>query len=349
MSRVSRREAGFTLIELLVVIAIIAILIALLLPAVQQAREAARRTQCKNNLKQIGLALHNYHDTFRAFPPGWINNYGRARVTNNISTEYLGNHGGVQNRAQWSWSAMILPMIDQAPLYNQVGVAGVQTAATALTAPANVLALRTSLPAFRCPSDPGPEVTDGQRDVADSNDVMVRTVVSNYIGSNRGHATQLDVAAIQTLNNNQNGIFGPDTRVNIRDITDGTSNCLLVGERAWEYPATDPITGASIKAEARAGLAVVVRAALDAQCQCPGCGYSDATATTGPGINHNDLINAMGVLTHNRVQATYSSLHEGGAHFALADGSVRFLSENLDVLTFRNLGQRNDGNVVGEF
>jgi hypothetical protein len=231
-----------------------------------------------------------------------------------------------------------------------MGVGGVQTAAMVLTVPANVQALRQPLEAFRCPSDTAPDVTDAQRNVRDSNNTNVFTVVSNYVGSNRGQANQLDVAAIQNLNNNQNGIFGPDTRVKIRDITDGTTNCLLVGERAWEYPTTDPVTGATIKAEARAGLAVIVRATQNAaSCQCTGCGYSDATATTGPGINHNDLINAMGVLTHNRAQATYSSLHEGGAHFTLADGSVRFLSENLDVLTFRNLGQRDDGRVVGEF
>src|SRR3954454_25192238 len=99
---------GFTLIELLVVIAIIAILIALLLPAVQQAREAARRTQCKNNLKQIGLALHNYHDTCNSFPPGWINTW----ASNPPRSNFPGN--------SWGWNAMILPMMDQGNVYNQI-------------------------------------------------------------------------------------------------------------------------------------------------------------------------------------------------------------------------------------
>ena len=127
---------GFTLIELLVVIAIIAVLIALLLPAVQQAREAARRTQCKNNLKQIGLALHNYHDNFSALPPGWIG------VTGTV-TDVYGMNG-------WGWGSKILPQIDQANLYNTMNFS------VKMESPANALARVVPLAAFRCASDVAP-------------------------------------------------------------------------------------------------------------------------------------------------------------------------------------------------
>ncbi|MCB1129315.1 MAG: DUF1559 domain-containing protein, partial [Verrucomicrobiae bacterium] len=125
MHHANRR--GFTLIELLVVIAIIAILIALLLPAVQQAREAARRTECKNKLKQLGLALHNYHDTFRAFPAAF--------------------YRGTTTSPGWGWGTMILPYIDQAPLYNQ----WVMT--VSYDNGQNQTARRTKLAAYKCPSD----------------------------------------------------------------------------------------------------------------------------------------------------------------------------------------------------
>ena len=123
MSRQSKsRYRGFTLIELLVVIAIIAILIALLLPAVQQAREAARRSQCKNNLKQLGLSMHNYHDTGRIFPPGFIRRGGGGLPGNwNQICTTLADNSAVSNTARgWAWGSMILPYIDQAPLYNTI-------------------------------------------------------------------------------------------------------------------------------------------------------------------------------------------------------------------------------------
>jgi len=129
-----RLRRGFTLIELLVVIAIIAILIALLLPAVQQAREAARRTQCKNHLKQIGLAIHNYHDTHNTFPPGYI-----ARIPQNITSSERGLYG---------WGAFVLPYMDQAPLYNLLQVGNVPLETNAVT---NLAALQTPLPAFSLP------------------------------------------------------------------------------------------------------------------------------------------------------------------------------------------------------
>lgn len=350
----TRFRKGFTLIELLVVIAIIAILIALLLPAVQQAREAARRTQCKNNLKQLGLALHNYHDVARSFPPGYVTNYTNWRDTR--STGASANREGfvatANNIADWSWSAMILPYIEQAPAFNQLGV-GDRPAGVALTDPAVVAILTSPMPAFRCPSDVGPEVTDGARDVASDTDgqgtsgSLIRTIVSNYVGSNRGHLTGLEVFSRQT--SSQLGLFYPNSKAKIRDITDGTSNVLLVGERAWSYQVTRPDNGNSIKANARAGLAIVTRGSADGNRSCNGCGYSDSVGTTGGGVNHNNIINGAGNVAHVRTRASYSSMHIGGAQFLMCDGSVRFISENTSQAILRDLAIKNDGRVIGEF
>jgi prepilin-type N-terminal cleavage/methylation domain-containing protein len=147
MSR-SRLRRGFTLIELLVVIAIIAILIALLLPAVQQAREAARRSQCKNNLKQLGLAMHNYHDNFKVFPPGVVDPGAGCSPYPAGATSYL-----------WGGSVFLLPYMDLAPLYNQLNVGNGFCGMPAETTLFNGQALlKTTLPAFVCPSDTGPSL-----------------------------------------------------------------------------------------------------------------------------------------------------------------------------------------------
>ena len=162
---------GFTLIELLVVIAIIAILIALLLPAVQQAREAARRTQCKNNLKQIGLAMHNYHDVYLGFPPGYMN-----------TAPYHANGNGPisGNYSQWVWGAMILPYIDQAPLYSRLQVGDIRLA-DALTAGGpydSTDLLATPLTAFMCPSDVGPATNSDGDQLRDSTNTWVTRIAS---------------------------------------------------------------------------------------------------------------------------------------------------------------------------
>jgi len=190
---------GFTLIELLVVIAIIAVLVALLLPAVQQAREAARRSQCKNNLKQMGLALHNYHDTHGTFPPGWISEIG--------GNPHLS--GGV-GPTGWAWSAMLLPYLDQAPLYNQLKVSD----GTAVPAPADIDDLPL-LQAFICPSD------DEETTIVDFKGTLCPK--SNYPGVHGGWSG-VDEA-------NPFGVFGKYSRTRIADITDGTSQTLAVGER----------------------------------------------------------------------------------------------------------------------
>lgn len=199
----SARRRAFTLIELLVVIAIIAVLIALLLPAVQQAREAARRSQCKNNLKQIGIALHNYHDTFKLFPPGQFNYLGADL----LSPPYGGSRA--------CWMQQILPYIDQAPLY--AGFApGMSTGAYAL----NWAGKETILPAFMCPSDGvNPKTLTAGATTA----VASQGFHGNYVlcgGSTEftGNGTTL------------NGMFYPISRTGFNNVTDGSSNTAMGSE-----------------------------------------------------------------------------------------------------------------------
>ena len=238
--RVGTGKRGFTLIELLVVIAIIAILVALLLPAVQQAREAARRTQCKNNLKQIGLALHNYHDIHRAFPPG------RTRNTYSgiVSAWYTGNI---------AWLPRILPQIEQGNIFQTIdwdlgrGTSG--TDGHGGVNGANPTgARRQIIPAFRCPSDPGsgrvPWVTQAG-------------VAVTGATPNAGYASTNYVAAVgdaTRLNANPPGLFGQNTRRQMRDISDGTSNTLIVSETVigfYRLSVNDPGIEASATLETR--------------------------------------------------------------------------------------------------
>ncbi len=199
---------GFTLIELLVVIAIIAILIALLLPAVQQAREAARRTQCKNNLKQIGLGLHNYHDIYNAMPPGWVG------VTNGISDIY-----GVNG---WGWAARILPQVDQGPLFNQLNFNA------KMEAPSNATFRVKPLTVYLCPSDAAPGSVWTIQDDTGTN--LADLAVANYLGV-FGLSEIDDCANTPNSPCNGEGAFFQNSRVQFRDFVDGLSSSIVVGER----------------------------------------------------------------------------------------------------------------------
>ena len=340
------RARGFTLIELLVVIAIIAILIALLLPAVQQAREAARRTQCKNNLKQLGLALHNYHDQAGVFPPGYIYNP-------NSGAPWLGT----------GWTTMLLPQIDQAPLYNQLNVVmttGVPTLANTLT--------QVPLAAFRCPSDTGSN-TIVNTNVATANTALnTPGSVAAAFTNNFGRTNYLGVVGWYDADTTAavaprglmiatapttglfGGTFGENSRISIRDMTDGTSNSLVVGERYTPSAVTNTTVGhaAWVGAGNRGGYAA---GTVEGQAMVLGDVASAITvgdaAAIGEGtwyrLNGNQSAAVRGPTTG------FGSLHVGGAHFLLGDGSVRFLSDNLDYVIYRNLGTVRDGNVIGEF
>ncbi|MBI1346483.1 DUF1559 domain-containing protein [bacterium] len=208
-----RGRRGFTLIELLVVIAIIAILIALLLPAVQQAREAARRTQCRNNLKQFGLAMHNYHDNSNTFPPGLV-----APTTLWSTCSVMSNGVAVPdtNSRMWGWGTLILPFLDQAPLYNTLSPDGCRMP-NENTLYNGVALLQQPLPAYRCPSDSGSNINVYHQNYATSN-----YVVSEQLGDVR-------------------------SSVRIRDVEDGTSNVFMIAERRLKTePAGSRYSGAII-------------------------------------------------------------------------------------------------------
>ncbi|MGQ0637048.1 MAG: DUF1559 family PulG-like putative transporter [Planctomycetaceae bacterium] len=295
----SSRKRGFTLIELLVVIAIIAVLIALLLPAVQQAREAARRTQCKNNLKQIGLAIHNYHDTHNIFPHAFYD-----RETNN---------GPPPNVASWAWSTMILPFIDQAPLYNSLNPGPRRLEAVA-SVQADIALLQTSLPVYQCPTDTGP-TPNTLRPFAVLGTIATAAAPifmgkMNYMGGggNSNYLTGLIIAP-------NNG------SVRIRDVTDGLSNTFLAGEKGTQI--------------SKGGVTIPTAAGV-----WPGCSNAASTApfgTTGPhtvtGQTQWRMMDGFNTTFVNVPDQAYSSKHVGGAQFVLADGAVRFVNENIQFLT----------------
>lgn len=343
-SRAARRS-GFTLIELLVVIAIIATLVAILLPAVQQAREAARRSSCKNNLKQLALAMHNYHDTFSVLPPGLVDAVPGGGTLN---ANAIGRTG---------WGTLILPFIEQGALYDLMNPGQMQFSenltgfstraeATANTPNQSLLnAINTSMKTFRCPSDVGPDLNEFGTNLRSSANVLVQTILGNYpVAVAHGDTWGINhpTNAIRV----QDGLFGINSSHRFRDVTDGLSNTLMFGERMYDGSqrrnAAGPATGTFVLGTAGNGL----NAAGAPQELYRGMG----PIGFGSPCYMNDLSCA------ERGRST-SSEHRGGAQFALADGSVRFISENiqqnpgnsLDNVIFDSLLARHDGNVVGEF
>ncbi|HUG92717.1 MAG TPA: DUF1559 domain-containing protein [Planctomycetaceae bacterium] len=207
-ARAPRR--GFTLIELLVVIAIIAVLVALVLPAVQQAREAARRTGTRNNLKQIGLALHSYHDTHRTLPPGWIG-----------VTDFQPD---VEGPTGWGWAAMLLPGLDHGPLYNSLDFH------RPVTDPANAAALEMMLPVFRSPSDTGPERWE-IKDEDDPSIILATLPTANFVGNFGTHELEDCEGLPPGQSCISNGLFFHNSRLGFNDILDGASQTFAVGQR----------------------------------------------------------------------------------------------------------------------
>ena len=324
---------GFTLIELLVVIAIIAILIALLLPAVQQAREAARRVHCKNNLKQIGLALHNYHDVNRVFPPGWIS---------------IGDGAQRPNNKAWAWGALILPYIEQQALYDATVAIDPPYDPASDSFPIKPGDAEDRLMSmYTCPSDPGPPQT-GYGNINNQRDGYAK---SNYAPSGGlQHQTiwqpEYFPSSYAKKPPSVLGMFGPSTKIQLRDITDGTSNTITFGEVTNETRNNLPVTAA-----------YAVNPAPNWMRNIAGSFNTDRSIYIDPTsiIRYTQFRpNAVSIyhVPINDPKATwfgFSSSHTGGAHFCLADGAVRFIGESIDQTLYEHLSTIQGGEVIGEY
>jgi prepilin-type N-terminal cleavage/methylation domain-containing protein/prepilin-type processing-associated H-X9-DG protein len=322
--RAASLRRGFTLIELLVVIAIIAILIGLLLPAVQKVREAGNRTQCTNNLKQIGLALQNYHDTYGSFPPGYIDGN-----TDPTKTPDLDVGPG------WGWASFILPFLEQNNLYEQINFK--VTVGTGVNAPLCLLPLKV----YKCPSD----LTLPPFFVYDSTftNPVARLVHANYVGCNGwvecfngaggnypggpgadGLPGPLGLAA--------RGVFWRNSHTRIADVSDGLSNTIFVGERSSDH---SPVTWTGAFPGGR----------------CPAWMAGQAVDSPPPGVAYDNadfgeaLVLAHGNQTHVPSADvpvfdpdTFYSMHTPrGANYLFGDGSVHFLHNNIDPVTYQAL------------
>jgi len=301
-----RSNRGFTLIELLVVIAIIGVLVALLLPAVQQAREAARRSQCKNNLKQIGLAIHNYADVHGTFPIG--------------SSQFDNRGSFIGNRGFMGWSVALLPFVEQAALY-QLWDPGADSSSSGTNAQVRI----RSIPVYNCPSDPNiGRLVNPVTGTPNSERVYATSSYRGVSGrSSNGlyfdDAWHFDEGQFLTLSRNDKGALTAIgygiSPTRLRDITDGTSNTLMVGEGQtlttlgrgtfWAHTYSSYALGSITVGE-----------------PVPSFGITDYQACA-------DAANTMGYLD-NSCKRFFGSQHIGGVQFSLCDGSVKFVSRNVD-------------------
>lgn len=304
-----RNRRGFTLIELLVVIAIIAILIALLLPAVQQAREAARRSTCKNNLKQLGIAMHNYHETHNTFPFG-------------MSEGIVGCYGAPR---EMSWVPLILPYIEQSPLYNQLDFS--YTSSTCCGGTGWNVARATVIPTLMCPSDPESPKKEQQG------------FHGNYVGC---AGSTVYNPTTDPCGTRLNGVLYPKSRVRFRDIAvDGTSVTLLAAELILVTDSGAP-NGHDLRGRyynAREG------SCLFSTLYTPNTTVADRRPYCNESVSYSPCINFPGSDYHQSAR----SHHTGGVHALFCDGSARFITENINLATWRILGSRNDRQPVGEF
>lgn len=307
--RTSRR--GFTLIELLVVIAIIAILVALLLPAVQQAREAARRSTCKNQLKQIGIALHNYHDVHNTFPPG--------------SLGFSATSPPAQPGNELSFQVFILPFIEQVTLYETVNFS------TPGHASFDTVLANQKIDVYLCPSS--------NKESDSANASLYTTHYYGNMGPTSGNGTagpyicqEVDSGSGECTNGTGQGGFGTlgvlgrNSKIRFRDITDGTSNTIAVGEISAHrtVDGTD-MPGYSTWHRGFGGLGS--GGCKNVTFPINSTAYDGTNTTTFDGTNFNEI--------------SFSSNHTGGTHILFCDGATMFVSENVDLTVYKDSATRN--------
>ncbi|MEM7811682.1 MAG: DUF1559 domain-containing protein [Planctomycetota bacterium] len=363
---VPRGRRGFTLIELLVVIAIIAIIVALLLPAVQQAREAARRTACKNNLKQLGLAMHNYHDVYNTLPPGCIPNgpalgggagdWDDVRGFTSDSCAVPGSAWQPGVFAAWSWTALILPFIEETQTFESLRVG--DRPASSLgglvgSDPQLRAILERPVDTFRCPSDAAPQtnqialmenfgnmrsIPQVVEQVPNGNQFALAT--NNYVANNSSqglHPLQPDPGNTGATSSSflgqcnirqWDGLFTTNSRVRLGDISDGTSNTVMLGERAYSRTVFD---NGTVRHQSAAGVLYLTPARASVTRHSGWYSWGRA------GVNQNLTFNASSPdFPLQNTRGGLHSVHPGGAQVVLADGSVRFLSENIQHLPLTN-------------
>jgi prepilin-type N-terminal cleavage/methylation domain-containing protein/prepilin-type processing-associated H-X9-DG protein len=295
---------AFTLIELLVVIAIIAILVGLLLPAVQKVREAANRIKCANNLKQIGLACHHYHNTHRSFPPG----YRAVPSSDPVATS-----------PGWGWATFLLPFVEQTNLAQSIRFD------LPIEDPQNAVARVVSVPLYLCPSDPGVPATFTVTDAYGQ--PIAEVAPSSY-------AACWGIGELTDIPGPGEGVFYGNSHIRIADITDGTSQTTMIGDRAWSQTMA-PWAGAPNGGIVYAGPANIWQTSPTAIAPAPiFC------------LVHNNKINPRDDTDGGLDD--FSSGHPGGVNLLFADGAVHFVMNNLNHAVFMALGTRAGGEIVSD-
>jgi prepilin-type N-terminal cleavage/methylation domain-containing protein/prepilin-type processing-associated H-X9-DG protein len=330
---------GFTLVELLVVIAIIGLLIGLLLPAVQSAREAARRSSCQNKLKQFGLAIHAFESSRGQFPSG---------ATTPLDPKSTSS--GAHNRGIWSWGTWIMPFMEMQSQFDRLDPIAFPVMFDAYNGKADMIAiLAHRVDQYRCPSDSGPDTSApitasaAGRQLNNGPTGSVPVAVSNYVAWNSGSRGWMEGEALSDSAPERRGIFWINSRTAFRDITDGTSKVLLVGERSFSAK-TNAIGGERLCEGALVHAARWRRGEIANLVAHHAFGQSNAMGFGIGGINSTDS---------QMCGRGASSSHFRGAQFAFADGSVRFLSQEIEHVTdttinsaWEYLGAMADGAVV---
>lgn len=324
-----RNSRGFTLVELLVVIAIIGVLIALLLPAVQQAREAARRMQCSNHIKQLGLAVHNYHDTFGKLP------YNRSPQTGSGSSRGRGA----------SWFVRLLPFLEQSAAYDQLEFTGDFTHQDAPNVNTDVLS-RFAVEGLYCPSSPLPRFATW-----DKHGVAYEAQRANYVGIEGSYFKGGTVSTVSTdvnhsyygniyYNGTIVGIWSGQSAIGFSALTDGTSNTMFVSEQSnYQFNGTTQVDRAVSNYWGGAWAAGA-------------CGGSSPGNWVQNGTSLRWPIGTYGGTGNDRdfsQNSALTSAHPGGVMGGMGDGSVRFLSETVNFAVLTALCDRQDGSVVGEY